>query len=127
MGFFVCKSETEIKVIMVLIFWGIQWLYKHLTASDGSTVNEELDEDQDEIEVKDKDTAPITPLPITKQVVRKAPQAVPLHEVVAKKPQSSRLASSAIEDRKVSFGRKRKLFRHILLVDALMQRKDFIA
>ena len=136
MGFFVCKSEVEVKIIPILIFWGIRWLYKQLTASDSLTSNEELEEDDDydyeddeddeEDEVEDKATSSITTIPITRKVARKAPRVAPFPKVIAANPRPPQLASNVIEKRKASLGNKRKLFRNILLVDALMQRKDLI-
>lgn len=54
MEFLLFKSEVEIKIIMVLIFWGVRWLYRHLTASDGLISSKELEEEED-----DKVTPPI--------------------------------------------------------------------
>ncbi|TSJ80564.1 MAG: hypothetical protein NMK33_03735 [Candidatus Cardinium sp.] len=126
MGFFICKSDVEVKVISILIFWGIRWVYKQLADSDGSTVHKELDEDEIEYEYEDEDKPkaipPIATMPIAKKVAHHTPQATSL--VVVEKPRRSQ--SAAIKERKSSFGNKRKLFRNALLMNALMHRKDFI-
>lgn len=120
MEFLLFKSETEIKVIMVLIFWGVRWLYSHLTASDGLMSNKELEEEYN------KATPPIKTMPMASKVAHIQPQATPLPQVGAASPALSPLTSSLAEERKVALDRKRKLFRNALLMHALMQRKDFI-
>ncbi|MCT4696792.1 hypothetical protein [Candidatus Cardinium sp. TP] len=120
MGFFIGKSETEIKVSVFLILWGIRWLYKYLAASDDSTSQEELDEAAYADANKVKNIAP--PMPITPKVVDQAAQPVPLRQAITANPPP---AAHVIAKHKTASGRKRRLFRNILLVDALMQRKNF--
>lgn len=123
MEFFLFKSGTWVKIIMVLGSLGIRWLYSYLyfSVSDGSISNEEQDED----EIEDKAPPPIATTPIVRKIVRKPLQTTP--QVAAEKPQRSQPASNLLKACKTSLGSKRKLFRNALLMDALMQRKDFIA
>ncbi|WP_419241600.1 hypothetical protein [Cardinium endosymbiont of Nabis limbatus] len=127
----ILKFETELKFIAVIAFWGIRWLYAYLTASNESMSNmepEELEQlkERDETVQNGPDTLPpIATAPIAEKIVATTPPAVALPPLaIANHPL---LQSTAIENRKTALRSKRKLFRNILLVDALMQRKGFIA
>ncbi|WP_114910052.1 hypothetical protein [Cardinium endosymbiont of Sogatella furcifera] len=120
MGFFTGKSETEVKISVLLILWGIRWLYKYLAASDDSTSEEELDEETYTGTNKVKNIAP--PMPIMRKVVDQVAPPAPLRQITTENPP---LATHTIVKYKTTLGRKRRLFRHLLLVDALMQRKNF--
>ncbi|WP_342265063.1 hypothetical protein [Cardinium endosymbiont of Philonthus spinipes] len=125
MEFFVLKSEAETKLIMVLVFWGIRWLYSHLNGSNDVVSNEEPDQDEIEDQPGIKEYPPITTIPITRKMTDKTPQAAPLFQSVTAKPNSSQPASSSITECKTSFSRKQKLFRNGLLMHAFIQRKYF--
>ncbi|CCM10570.1 protein of unknown function [Cardinium endosymbiont cEper1 of Encarsia pergandiella] len=132
MDFYTFLSKAAFKILIILIFSGIRWLYTHRRDSDNTMSHnekydydeEEEEDDYDEEQAKQEVTHQAISSTIAKPVVHKKPQATPLPQAAAAHPSLSKPSPSV--DRKAHLVGKRKLFKNGLLMDALMKRKDYV-